>query len=116
MLRHSSTFLHAYGVAAQEQMERKYRYKAEGYDFTWLVKRVGELLEMAPGEVLRKGKYSQAVMARSVLCYFANRELGLSTVGLARRLRLSQPTVSQSVQRGEEIVSEKALHLSVINQ
>jgi putative transposase len=102
--------------AGQEQMERKYLYKARGYDFTWLVNRVGELLEMAPEEVLRKGKYSGAVMARSVLCYFATREMGLSTVELARRLHLSQPTVSQSAQRGEKIASEKDLHLVTINQ
>jgi hypothetical protein len=102
--------------AGQEQMERRYLYKAKGCDFTWLVKRVGELLEMAPEEVLRKGKYPGAVMARSVLCYFATRELGLSTVELARQLHLSQPTVSQSVQRGEKIASERDLHLLAANQ
>ncbi len=101
--------------AGQEQMERKYRYKARGYDLAWLVERVGKLLEMTPEEVLRKGKYPEAVIARSVLCYFAVRELGLSTVDLARRLRLSQPAVSQSVQRGEKIASEKKLNI-VSNQ
>jgi hypothetical protein len=100
----------------QEQMERKYRYKARGYNFTWLVERVGELLDMTPKEVLRKGKYPEAVIARSVVCYFAVRELGLSTVELARWLHLSQPAVSQSVQRGEKIASEKDLHLAEINQ
>ena len=39
--------------SGQEQMERKYRYKARGYDFVWLVERVGELLDMTPEEVLR---------------------------------------------------------------
>jgi REP element-mobilizing transposase RayT len=102
--------------AGKEQMERKYRYKARGYDFGWLVDRVGELLEMTSEEVLRKGRYPKAVMARSVLCYFAVRELGLSTVELARLLHLSQPTVSQSVQRGERIASEKDLRLISINQ
>ena len=102
--------------AGQEQMERKYRYKARGYDFAWLVERVGELLDMTPEEVLRKGKYPEAVIARSVVCYFGARELGLSMVELARRLHLSQPAVSQSVQRGEKIASEKDLHLVEINQ
>jgi hypothetical protein len=102
--------------AGQEQMERKYRYKARGWGFAWLVERVGKLLEMTPEEVLRKGRYPQAVMGRSVLCYFAVRELGLSTVELARLLQLSQPTVSQSVQRGEKIAYEKGLHLVSTNQ
>jgi len=74
------------------------------------------LLDMTPEEVLRKGKYPEAVIASSVVCYFAARELGLSTVELARRLHLSQPAVSQSVQPGEKIASEKDLHLVEINQ
>ena len=102
--------------AGKEQMERKYWYEAHGYDFTWLVERVGELLEMTPEEVVRKGRYPEAVMARRVLCYFAVRELGLSTVELAGHLHISQPTVSQSVQRGEKIASEKNLHLVPVNQ
>jgi putative transposase len=97
--------------AAEEQMERRYLYRARGYGFPWLVNRVGELLHIAPEEVLRPGKYPGVVVARSVLCYFATRELGLSTVELARRLHVSQPTVSQSVQRGEKIASQKRLHL-----
>ena len=31
-------------------------------------------------EVLREGKYARAVAARSLLCYWANRELGITTV------------------------------------
>jgi putative transposase len=86
-------------------------YNVRGYDFIWLVNGVGELLEMAPKEVLRKGRYPRAVIGRSVLCYFAIREQGLSAVELARRLHLAQPTVSQSAQRGEKIASEKELRL-----
>ena len=66
--------------------------------------------------VLKSRGRCRSLMARSVLCYFAARELGLSTVKLARLLHTSQPTVSQSVQRGEKIASEKNLHLVPINQ
>lgn len=51
-----------------------------------------------------------------MLCHFAARELGLSTIELAKRLDLSQPTVSQSVQRGEKIASDKGLQLISINE
>jgi DNA-binding MarR family transcriptional regulator len=51
------------------------------------------------------------VAARSLLCYWANRELGITTVELARRLNLAQPTVSQSVDRGERIAAEKRVTL-----
>jgi DNA-binding transcriptional LysR family regulator len=46
-----------------------------------------------------------------VLCYWAARELGISTVALFKRLGISQPTASQSVKRGEKVVKEKALKL-----
>ena len=70
-------------------------------EIIWLLDSgLGDLLEMAPEEVLRRGKQPAAVMARRVLCYFATRELGLSTVELAKRLQLAQ--VSQATQRGEK--------------
>lgn len=78
-----------------------------GYDFNRLVKRVAALFEMPPSEVLRKGKYARTVEARSVLCYWANRELGISTVELAGRLKIAQPTVTQSVARGEKVVAAR---------
>jgi putative transposase len=48
---------------------------------------------------------------RSVLCYWAARELGISTLELSRKLGISQPTASQSVKRGARIVKEKRLKL-----
>ncbi len=56
-------------------------------------------------------KYLNTVKARSVLCYWAARELGISTLALSKRLGISQPTASQSVKRGEKIVKEKELKL-----
>jgi putative transposase len=54
---------------------------------------------------------SFSVEARSVLCYWAARELGISTLELSRKLGISQPTASQSAKRGERIVKEKSLKL-----
>jgi len=44
-----------------------------------------------------------------VLCYWATRELGITTLELSKRLGISQPTASQSAKRGERIVKEKQL-------
>jgi hypothetical protein len=46
-----------------------------------------------------------------VLCYWAARELGISTLELSRKLGISQPTAGQSAKRGERIVKEKRLKL-----
>jgi hypothetical protein len=80
-----------------------------GDDFERLVEQASELFGMPFQEVLRAGKYAPTVQARSALCFWANRELGISTVDLANRLKPAQPTVTQSVARREGIVAEKWL-------
>ena len=95
----------------RQELVRRYRYQARGYDFDWLVGQVATLLSLDHGVVTRRGRYPDTVEARSVLCYWAARELGISTLELSRRLGISQPTASQSVKRGERIVKEKRLKL-----
>jgi REP element-mobilizing transposase RayT len=92
--------------AAQENLERKYQLEADGYGFDWLVGRVARQLELEPKDVLAPGKYAQSVKARSLLCYWGTRELGITTVDLAKRLNLAQPTVSQAVIRGQKIAED----------
>ena len=46
------------------------------------------------------------VKARSLLCYWAVRDLGISMAELSRRLKLSLSGVSLSVKRGERIAQE----------
>jgi REP element-mobilizing transposase RayT len=97
--------------SCRQQLERRYRYLAQGCDFDWLVDQVASLLSLQPEIVTRRGRYPDTVEARSVLCYWAARELGISTLELSKRLGISQPTASQSVTRGEKIVKEKRLKL-----
>jgi len=96
---------------AQEDLDRKSQLQAAGYSFDWLVGRVAVQLGIEPKEVLAPGKYPSAVKARSLLCYWGARELGMTTVGLARRLNLAQPTVSQAVRRGQKIAEDLGLNL-----
>jgi putative transposase len=95
----------------RQQLEQRYQYQARGYDFDWLVGQVATLLGFEPAIVTRRGRYPDTVQARSVLCYFASRDLGISTLELAKKLGVSQPTASQSVKRRELIVKEKGLRL-----
>ena len=95
----------------QERMERKYLLKNKGYDFKWLTGKVASILGIEKEEITRRGRYPRRVAARSVLCYWASRELGMSTVALSERLGISQPAVSHSIRRGEQIVLEKKMRL-----
>ena len=97
--------------AANEQLERHCQLRARGVTFEMLVENVARWLNVEPQEVLRAGKQPLRVKARDILCYFANRELGISTVELARILKIGQSAISRAIQRGEKIVdTENLIH------
>jgi len=92
---------------AQEKFEKKYRLAARGYTLDRLIERVAEVLGISSQEVIEPGKVRQRVEARSLLCYWANTELGISQAELSRRLPLNQPAVSIAVRRGAHLARER---------
>jgi len=91
---------------AGEAFERKYRLKAKGVDIGRIAERVSDIMGMAPEAIWASGKQPKIVQARSLLCYWAASELGISQAWLSRKLGLSQPAVSLSVSRGRRIALE----------
>jgi putative transposase len=89
--------------AANEKMKKKYALKAQGYDLDMVARRVEDSLHIECDRVWAPGKHRQVVEARSLLCFWAVRELGISMASLSRKLNISIPAVSQSVIRGENI-------------
>jgi len=61
---------------------------------------------VAPKTVWASGKQPKIVQARSLLCYWATSELGISQAWLSKKLGLSQAAVSLSVSRGRRIAIE----------
>ena len=59
-----------------------------------------------PGEVFSKGRQEKKVKARSLLCYWSSKELGISHTSPARRLEMSISNIGLSVERGELIARE----------
>lgn len=98
--------------ASEEEMERRYRLKAAGYNLDRLARRVAEIFTVRAEDLWIPGKYARIIPARSLLCYWAVRELGISTTQIARKLNLTQPAVSISVRRGERIAKEKGLAIT----
>jgi len=89
----------------------------ENYSFERLIKRVAKPFEISPKELLSGGKYTKTVKSRSVVCYWGNRELGMRTIELSKKLNISQPTASKSVVRGQKTVRvEKLAFLELLNQ
>ncbi len=98
-------------ASAEETKEKCYALRSGGFDLGSVAARVSEVLGVKPEEVWAEGKYRRIVGARSLLCYWAVRELGLPMSSLARKLGISIPSVSESVTRGRKIAEEKNLLL-----
>ena len=96
---------------AEEELEQKYELKAKGYDFIRVARRVAEVLSMDIDQVTAFGKSPQTVKARSLLCFWAHRKLGMTTIEIGRKLNLSQSAVSRSSMRGQQIEKENQCEL-----
>ena len=107
-----SDFVEAVLKEADEQLERRYRLKAEGFDLDRVAGRVAQVLDMPLEVVWEKSRRPQVAAARSLLCYWASKELAMSMTDLARRLNLTQPAISIAVRRGEKIARENHYQLT----
>ena len=96
---------------AKEGLEDRYRLHALGYDLEKVTSRVSIELGIDPKQVWAAGKNRDTVKARSLMCYWAVRKLGMSATELSKKLGISQPSVSMSVKRGEQIAKSMQLEL-----
>jgi len=76
--------------------------------------RVAEVLGVGQEKVWAAGRQREIVQARSLLCYWAVRELGVTMISLSRRLDLSVTAISKAVIRGERLA--KANKYSLIDK
>jgi REP element-mobilizing transposase RayT len=98
-------------LTAREQMEKKYKLAARGYNLDKIASKVCDVMQLEQFNIWATGKQRTLVEARSLLCYWAVRDIGITMVELARRLNLSLSGISLSVKRGEKIAQEKGYKL-----
>ncbi len=96
---------------ANEKYERKYELKRLGYDLNRVAMKVSEIYQIDADDILSKGKQQKKVKARSLFCYWAVNELGVSLTELARQIGISVPAVGYSVERGQVICRENNFQL-----
>lgn len=96
---------------ANEKLDRHYELKSLGYDLRKVEQRVMELCDIDRDAIYSKGRRRQQVEARSLLCYWAVRELGHTVTELAKHLGMTQPAAGYAVSRGEQITKEKKYNL-----
>jgi chromosomal replication initiation ATPase DnaA len=90
---------------------RRHELKTLGYDLKKIAERAGEIYRMDPRYILSRGRQRRRVDARSLVCYWAVRELGMALTHLARDLAMSPSAVSYAVERGEVIASDNNYQL-----
>jgi len=106
-----SDFVESVLERQNERLERYYRLRAKGYDLDGVVDRVSELLDISSDEILKGGKHPRRVRARSLVCYWAVKELGMNGTEIGKRLGMIQSAVSRAVQRGERFVLKNQYRL-----
>jgi hypothetical protein len=100
-------FVQSVLAAANEALERKYDLQSRGFTLAKVAARVAEVLGVKPRDVWAVGRHHKIVQARSLLCYWAVRELGISMAALSRQLNISITAISKSVVRGERLAMTK---------
>ena len=66
---------------------------------------------METHEFFSKGRQQRKVKARSLLCFWAVREIGMPLRELAGRLEMSAPGVGFAVERGEALAHRNGYKL-----
>ena len=106
-----SDFVEEVLSASREKMEEMSLYHEKGMDLRWLAQRVGEVLQIDPSEIWKPGKKAPTVQARSLLCYWATRELRMTAEAISKELKLSESGVIRAAQRGEQLVQANGWRL-----
>jgi putative transposase len=94
-----------------ERLARCYHLQAQGVDLDKDTDRVAKIFCLKPNQVLSSVKQPQRVKTRSLLCFWAVKELEMSGADVAQKLKVSNSAVSRSVARGEKIVADMKLNL-----
>jgi REP element-mobilizing transposase RayT len=98
-------------AAANEAKERKYDLQSRGFTVDKVAARVAEVLGVKQEDVWAAGRYQKIVQARSLLCYWSVRELGVTMTSLSRLLNISIQAIAKSVIRGEKIAKDSKFSL-----
>ena len=98
---------------AEERVQRRYAMLNAGHDFSWLLRQVARVCDITPEAILIPGKQPARVKARSLVSFWATRELGMTATEVGGIIGISQSAVSRAAQRGEGIIADLSLVLDL---
>ena len=106
-----SDFVAAVLEAQNEKLERRYRLESGGVDIEKAIKRAADISGLTAAQIRTPGKEPWRVQARSLVCYWAVRELGMTTVAVSKVLGICQTAVTKAVARGEWLAKSQKIGL-----
>ncbi|MDD3295790.1 MAG: transposase [Candidatus Omnitrophica bacterium] len=89
----------------EEKMDQKDKLRRAGWDLTKVIHKVCCELAISEEDIYKKGRNNIYSEAKALICYLANKKLGISGAQIAKRLRISQPAVAKYMIK--EIVRER---------
>lgn len=104
-------FVDAVLRAAEESLTQREVLHRQGWDLQRLVTEVCGMLSVDPGDLRKKGRANNLSHAKGLICYLGHSRLGLTGRELARYFHISQPSVSQAIQRGEQFAKKNTVKL-----
>ncbi|MDA3903792.1 MAG: transposase [Desulfuromusa sp.] len=108
-----SDFVNATLSLAGEALSRRYELKAKGCDLQELATRAADIFQIDIDKIFSPSRQGPIVRARSLVCFWAARELGISLSELARTFKMSAPGIGYAVVRGEKIAKDKKISLVI---
>ncbi len=101
-----SHFVEAILAKTNGNSNNNHHRKPNGANFRKVEQRIVQRFGIQRDLIYAKGRHRVQVEARSLLCYLAVRDLGLSRTDLAKRLGMTQPAVGYAVDRGKQIAKK----------
>jgi hypothetical protein len=110
-----SEFVEEVLARAEDAIHRKYELALQRVDIEEVMQGVSGLAGVPAEALTGAGKNREAVMSRSLLCFWAVTALAMSLTDLAGRLGVAVSTARGAVQRGEQFAKREKLSLTAIS-
>ena len=101
---------------SNERINRKQGLALKGINLKTLLNHVSTVFKIDIQKLYRPGKERLIVNAKSLVCYWANKELDISMTDLSKEFGVSVTTISKAVKRGESLSQEKGYMISEVKK
>ncbi|MCQ9206133.1 MAG: transposase [Omnitrophica bacterium] len=94
-----------------ENIDKRDSLIKQGWNLDKIAKRIYSLLKIKKMDLNKKGRDNIISKAKGLICYFGNKELGVSGKEIGSFLGISQPAISKLINKGAGIVQKERFKL-----